>query len=183
MKPSTEPLAGAPQPGRPAGPAQWLGQFLLYGLFALVIGVFSQWPPYYPLGADQALIKVSVARLGQPVGECRRLTDEELAELPPNMRDPIRCPRERSPLSMEVHINDALALQRVAEPGGLSKDGATAIYERLVVSAGEQRIKVRFNDDIRPGAPVYEHESSVTLVPGQVLVIDFDAEKGGIVLQ
>ncbi|MBB5215020.1 hypothetical protein [Parapusillimonas granuli] len=182
MKSSTDPIVAATPQSRPAGPVRWLGQFLLYGLFALVIGVFTQWPPYHPIGEDEALIKVSVARLGQPVGECRRLSDEELAKLPPNMRDPIRCPRERSPLSMEVHVNGARMLQRVAEPGGLSKDGAAAIYERLVVSAGKQRISVRFNDDVRPGARVYEHDANVTLVPGQVLVIDFDAEKGGIVL-
>lgn len=168
---------------KPGGPIRWLGQLLLYGLFALIIGVFSQWPPYHPIAADEALIKVSVARLGQPVGECRRLTEAELAELPPNMRDPVRCPRERSPLNMEVHLNDVQVLKRVAEPGGLSRDGAAAIYERLVVPAGEHHIHVRFNDDVRPGATTYEHESSVTLVPGQVLVIDFDAEKDGIVLQ
>jgi len=183
MKSSIDPIVAATQRGRPAGPVQWLGQFLLYGLFALLIGVFTQWPPYHPLGENQALIKVSVARLGQPVGECRRLTDEELAELPPNMRDPVRCPRERSPLSMEVHINGSRMLERVAQPSGLSRDGAAAIYERLVVSAGEQHINVRFNEDVRPGARVYEHEASVALAPGQVLVIDFDAERGGIVLQ
>lgn len=183
MKPSDEPLGPAPLRRRPAGPVQWLGQFLLYGVFALFIGVFSHWPPYHPLGADQALIKVSVARLGQPVGECRRLTEAELAQLPPNMRDPVRCPRERSPLSMEVEVNGAEMLKRVVDPGGLSKDGAAAIYERLVVPAGEQHVKVRFSDDVRPGAPVYERDASVTLVPGQVLVIDFDAEEGGIVLR
>lgn len=183
MKSSTESIVIGTTRNNPAGPVQWLGQFLLYGLFALVIGVFTQWPPYHPIGANEAMIKVSVARLGQPVGECRRLSDEELAALPPNMRDPVQCPRERSPLSMEVTINGTEVLKRVAEPGGLSKDGSTAIYERLVVPTGEQRISVRFSDDVRPGAPIYEHEASVTLVPGQVLVIDFDADKGGIVLQ
>lgn len=183
MKSSTEPIVIDTQRNNPAGPIQWLGQFLLYGLFALFIGVFAQWPPYHPLEADQAMIKVSVARLGQPVGECRRLSDEELEALPPNMRDPVQCPRERSPLSMEVSINGTEVLKRVAEPGGLSKDGSTAIYERLVVPAGEQRISVRFSDDVRPSARVYEHEASVVLVPGQVLVIDFDADQDGIVLQ
>ncbi|MFA7667892.1 MAG: hypothetical protein WCX93_00940 [Burkholderiaceae bacterium] len=183
MKSSTEPIKASTLRSGSAGPAKWLGQFFLYGLFALFIAVFAHWPPYHPIGEGEALIKVSVARLGQPVGECRRLTEEELAELPPNMRDPVRCPRERSPLSMEVHVNDARMLERVAQPGGLSKDGAAAIYERLVVPAGEHRISVRFNDDVRPGAKVYEHESSVALVPGQVLVIDFDADNDGIVLQ
>lgn len=170
------------QPLRPR-PSQWLGQFLLYGLFAVFIGVFSHWPTYHPLAADQAVIKVSIARLGQPVGECRRLTEEELAALPPNMRDPLRCPRERSPLSIEMHLNDTPALVRTVEPGGLSRDGAAAIYERLVVPAGEQHLKVRFSDDIRPGAKVYQHAADVSLLPGQVLVIDFDADEDEIVLR
>lgn len=167
----------------PVRPTQWLGQLALYGLFALTIGIFTQWPTYHPIGEDQAVIKVSVARLGEPVGECRRLTDEELAKLPPNMRDPIDCPRERSPLTIEVDLNGSRVLQRVAEPAGLSRDGAAAIYERLVVPAGEQRINVRFNNDIRPGAPTYEHQATVALAPGQVLVIDFDPDKNGIVLK
>lgn len=183
MKSSTEPIVAQARHSQPTGPVQWVGQFLLYGVFALTIGVFAQWPLYHPLGEDQAMIKVSVARLGQPVGECRRLSDEELAKLPPNMRDPVQCPRERSPLTMKVDINGTQMLKRVVKPGGLSGDGTAAIYERLVVPAGEQNISVRFNDDVRPGAQVYEKESSLSLVPGQVLVIDFDPEKGGIVLK
>jgi hypothetical protein len=156
---------------------------LLYGLFALAIGVFSQWPTYHPLRADQALIKLSVTRVGKPVGECRRRSAEELAKLPPNMRAPEECPRERSPVTVEVDIGGANVLKRVAPPTGLSKDGASSIYERLVVPAGEQRIAVRLSDDARPGATAYRREASVKLAPGQVLVIDFDAEKGGITLQ
>ena len=38
-------------------------------------------------------------------------------------------------------------------------------------------------DDVRPGAVTYHRQASVNLVPGQVLVVDFDAEKGGITLQ
>ena len=40
-------------------PLAWFGQALLYGLFALFIGVFSSWPTYRHLPPDQALIKVS----------------------------------------------------------------------------------------------------------------------------
>ena len=182
----TTPSRPEPREGRSTGApgaAQWAGQVLLYGLFALAIGVFSQWPPYRPIGSDQAVIKISVTRLGQPVGECRRLSPDELAKLPPNMRDPLQCPRERSPLTMEVDVGGQRVLQRVAPPSGLSKDGSASIYERLVVAAGPQRIDVHFKDDVRPGAVTYHRQASVNLVPGQVLVVDFDAEKGGITLQ
>lgn len=183
MNASTAPSAPERTTTGSYGPLQWAGQVLLYGLYALVIGVFAHWPPYHPIGPDQAVIKISVSRLGQPVGECRRLTEEELAKLPPNMRDPVQCPRERSPLTMEVDVGGTSVLKRVVQPIGLSKDGAASIYERLVVPAGRQQIDVRFNDDVRPGAQTYHRSTEVELAPGQVLVVDFDAEKGGIVFE
>ncbi len=172
-------------PRNPArlGPGAWLGQLLLYGLFALAIGVFSQWPPYRHLQPDQALIKLSFTRVGKPVGDCRTLSADELARLPPNMRAPTSCPRERSPVTVQVDLDGRTVLQRVAPPTGIAKDGAAAVYERLVVPAGEHQIAVRLSDDVRARDAAYRHESRVTLVPGQVLVIDFDAAKGGITLQ
>jgi hypothetical protein len=53
---------------------------------------------YRHLASDQALIKLSFTRVGKPVGDCRKLSAEELAKLPPNMRAPTVCPRERSPV-------------------------------------------------------------------------------------
>ena len=41
---------------RPVGALAWIGQALLYGAFALFIGVFSHWPAYRHLPADQSLI-------------------------------------------------------------------------------------------------------------------------------
>jgi hypothetical protein len=178
-----EAAARAARATPPLGPLAWIGQLLLYGLFALAIGVFSQWPPYRHLGDDQALIKLSFTRVGKPVGDCRTLSAEELARLPPNMRAPTSCPRERSPVTVEVDLDGANVLKRTAPPTGLSKDGASAVYERLVVPAGEHRIAVRLSDDVRARDAAFHHEATVKLAPGQVLVIDFDAGKGGITLQ
>ncbi|MFN0183574.1 MAG: hypothetical protein ACKVQR_07110 [Aquabacterium sp.] len=171
------------RPTAARGPMAWAGQLLLYGLFALGIGVFSQWPPYRPLAEGQALIKVSFVRVGKPVGDCRQRSAEELARLPPTMRAPEVCPRERSPVTVELDIDGRRALTRSAAPAGLSRDGASALYERLVVPAGERRIAVRLSDDQRPGAPVHRREATLRLAPGQVLVIDFDPSLGGITLQ
>ena len=165
------------------GPVAWVGQALLYGLFALVIGVFSQWPPYRHLAADQALIKVSFSHHGKPVSDCRPLTAAELAKLPPNMRAPVKCPRERSPVTVEVDLGGTRVLRAVAKPSGLSRDGASAVYRRLQVTAGEQRIAVRLKDDARSPGFDYQREQVVMLKPAQILVIDFDSEKGAITLQ
>lgn len=165
------------------GPLSWAGQALLYGAFALAIGVFSRWPIYHPIEPGQALIKLSFTRVGKPVGDCRKPTAEEQARLPPNMRAPEVCPRERSPITVQVDIDGRRALEREAAPTGLAKDGAAAVYERLTVPAGERLIAVRLSDDVRARATPFVREARVTLAPRQVIVIDFDPEKGGITLQ
>lgn len=161
----------------------WLGQGLLYALFAAVIGVFSRWPVYHPIEPGQALIKVSFTHAGKPVGECVVQSATELAKLPPNMRAPMKCPRERSPVTVELDIGGVTVLRRSAQPSGLSRDGASALYQRIVIPAGEQRIAVRLSDDARQPGFAYQREATLRLAPAQVLVIDFDAERGGITWQ
>lgn len=164
-------------------PLAWLGQVLLYGLFALLVGVFSQWPPYRHLAADQALIKLSFTHHGQVVSPCRQLTPAELAKLPPNMRAPMSCPRERAPVVVELDVDGQLAYRHSAAPSGLSKDGASSVYHRVQLAAGEHRIAVRMKDSPGPGGFDHAREATVTLAPAHILVIDFDAAKGGITLQ
>lgn len=168
---------------RPHGAAAWIGQGLLYALFALVIGVFSSWPTYRPLGSDQSLIKLSFSHTGQPVSDCRAQTPEDLAKLPPNMRAPVRCPRERSPIVVELDIDGAPAVRHTARPSGLSKDGASSVYHRLLVAAGSHRVAVRMKDDVRSKGFAHLREETVSLKPAQILVIDFDTATQKITLQ
>ncbi len=159
----------------------WTGQVALYAAFALVLGVFSRWPPYEVVPPGHAVLKVSFIHHGERAQPCRPLTAEELARLPPNMRAPTRCGRERVPVAIEVHVDGRTVYSHVAAPAGLSRDGASAAFHRLELPAGEHRITVRLRD--QPGES-YNHvrEATVRLAPAQVLVIDFDASRGGITL-
>lgn len=160
----------------------WLGQALLYGAFALFIGVFSSWPRYQALPPDQALVKVSFIHHGQRIAECRPFTAGELAKLPPNMRAPMKCERERSPVTIEVDLDGATVYRHVAAPSGLSHDGASSVYQRIAVPAGEHRIAVRLKDSASARTFTHTRDATLTLKPAQVLVIDFDSDKGGITL-
>ncbi len=159
----------------------WTGQILLYALFALVIGIFSNWPRYRALPPDQALVKVSFIHHGQRVAKCRPYTPAELAKLAPNMRTPMKCGRERFPVTIEVDLDGTTVYRHVAAPSGLSSDGASSVYHRLQVPAGEHRIAVRLKDSAGTSF-THTREATLTLKPAQVLVIDFDEQKGGITL-
>lgn len=155
----------------------WLGQGALYAAFAGVIAVFSGWPPYRHLDAGDALVKLSFSHHGQRLAACHTRTAEELAKLPPNMRAAQSCPRERAPVSVAIDIDGRTAWQHVAPPAGLRRDGASAVYHRVVLPAGEHHIAVRVKDSPGDRPFDYQREGRLTLVPAQVLVIDFDGER------
>ncbi|HOB03073.1 hypothetical protein [Casimicrobium huifangae] len=159
------------------------GQIFFYGLFIAFIGVFSRWPSYQALAPDRALVKLSFSHHGKPVSDCHQTSAAELAKLPPNMRAPVRCPRERSPVTVELDVDGALAYRHVALPSGISRDGAASVYHRLEVPAGQHRLQVRLADDARVSGFAHVRDATVTLAPTQILVIDFDSAKGGITLQ
>ncbi len=157
-----------------------LAQALFFGLFGLVIGVFSHWPVYQALAPGLAVVKVSFTHHGKPVSECRQVSVAELARLPPNMRAPVQCPRERSPVRIEVDVDGQPAYRHAAMPSGLSRDGASAVYRRIELAAGPHLITVRMNDDARQSGFTHMRADTVVLRPAQILVIDFDPEAGGV---
>jgi hypothetical protein len=159
------------------------GQAVLYVLFGAAIGYFSTHPRYRHLPEDQALLKLSFSHPGQLKAECRRRTPEELAKLPPNMRAPMECSRERSPVTVELALDGNVIARRVVPPAGLSKDGASTVYARFPLPAGEHRLSVKLNDSVREAGFNYTRDEQVRLVPGQIVVVDFNAEKGGIVIR
>ena len=160
----------------------WLGQAVLYAALAAVILIFTRWPIYQNLAPDSALIKISISHQGKLLGDCVELTPDQLAKLPPNMRAPKSCPRERSPLIVEVDVDGKLAHHQVSKPSGLSGDGAAVVYRRLEVPAGTHEIVVRMKDDARSEGFDYTRTETVTLAPAEILVVDFDAAERRIIL-
>jgi hypothetical protein len=159
------------------------GQVVLYALFAATIGFFSSYPRYQHLPPDQALLKLSFSHPGQLVSECRRRTQEELAALAPNMRNSLDCPRRRSPVTVELALDGSELARREISPAGLSRDGPSTVYARFPVPAGSHRLSVKLNDSVREPGFKYTRSEDLDIRPGQVVVVDFNAEKGGIVVQ
>jgi hypothetical protein len=148
-------------------------QFIAYAVFAATVGILSVWPEYQLLPPRQAVVSLTISHAGQRIGECRKLTQEELNELPPNMRKPSECPRERHPVMVELRADGGVLYRVTSPPSGLWSDGKATVYRRLQVSAGQHDLFVGMNDS---GGKGFDFEASVTrqLSPGQNLVIDFN---------
>jgi hypothetical protein len=164
-------------------PVRWITQAILYGLFAVAVGVFSAWPSFRQLAPDQALLRLSLLHPGAFLHDCRTRSAEELAKLPAHMRTAEDCPRERSPVHVKVMLDDVGLVDEHFAPSGLARDGAAAAYRRIAIPAGPHRLRVAVNDDARHADRFQTAEQTVQLVPGQVVLIDFDPRRGGVVIR
>jgi hypothetical protein len=165
-----------------ARPLAYVGQGAAYLLLALGIGYFSDRPAYTHFPPEMALIKLSFAH-GAKKEECRRRTPEELASLPPNMRRPLACSRERLPVTVELLLDGAPLYRAVLPPTGLAGDGPSRAYQRFAVPAGRHELVARLRDTGRSEGFDYERTAVLELAPAQSLAIDFRAEMGGFVLR
>lgn len=158
---------------------RYLGQVFVLAIGAAIVAYFSVQPSYDAFPSDRAQIKLSFAHVGKPKGECRRLTREELAALPPNMRKPTQCPRERVPLVLELEVDGTILFADTLSPTGVASDLPARVYEKIEVSPGSHRVVARLRDSARTDGFDYVREAEIELAPRDILVIDFMAHRGG----
>lgn len=151
-------------------------EILMYTVFAVVVGALSVWPPYQLVDEDRAIISLVFSHAGERITECRILSQEELNKLPPNMRKPSDCPRERHPVRVELRSGTNTLYADTMLPSGIWADGKASVYQRIEVAAGEHNIFVGMNDS--GGSENFDSSNSATVVlhPGRNLVIQFDEE-------
>jgi len=154
-------------------------QIFNYTLFMTVVWYFSINPQYHQLEEDQAVITLSFTHATKLREACRRLTQQELMALPQNMRLPMDCPRERSPLTFALSLDDKILAQATVEPLGFYKDQGVNLFQRIKVKTGEHKLYIWLNDDVNVSKPTYQYEQTITLKAEQQLLIDFNAGSGG----
>lgn len=157
---------------------RYVAQLVLYVPLLALIGYFSTKPAFEILPNDQALVLLSFSHAGARKGECRQRTPEELAKLAPNMRAAQDCPRERTPVTVELELDGQLLYHVEAPPAGLKQDGASTVYRRTAVAAGQHRLVARLRDQAAGGFG-YVKEETIDIPAGASLVIDFHASQGG----
>jgi hypothetical protein len=157
-------------------------QLVLYVPLMALIGYFSTAPRFSALQEGEALVRLSFIHAAERKEKCRERSPEELAKLAPNMRAALDCPRERSPLLVELEIDGKTVLRREVQPSGLRRDGNATVYHRLPLPAGTHRVVARLRDRAK-GEFNYSKEQTVELAPGRALLIDFVVDKGGFVFR
>jgi len=160
---------------------RYTAQLILYGAFVVTIGYASIRPSHTHISNDSAVIKLTINHAGQRIEPCHQRSEEELAKLAPNMRVKEVCPRERSPVKLELLVDGKSLYSATLAPGGLSRDGNSNAYQRFVVPAGKHTLLARLNDDVNVKGFNYEKEQDITLSPLQIFVIDFRTDSEGFI--
>jgi hypothetical protein len=152
-------------------------QILAYTMFISLIGVFTSQPELRFLESDEALLSLSFTHAAQRIGECVRLSQEELLALPPNMRSPDMCPRERHPMRIEIIVDGETLLQNTLAPSGLWHDGKASVYQRFRIKSGDHKVTVRMNDSGDMDGFDFERTVKLQVTAGQNIVVFFDPDK------
>ena len=157
-------------------------QLALYAPLMALLAYFSTEPRFSAIAPGEALVRVSFIHATQRKEACRERSAAELAKLAPNMRASLDCPRERSPLLVELELDGRVVLRREVQPSGLRRDGNAVIYQRFALPAGRHRVAARLRDRGEGGFN-YVREETLELAAGRILLIDFNASQGGFVFR
>jgi len=159
------------------------GQFIVIAALFASVAALADWPIYRQTPRGSAIVILTFVHGADRRAECRRLTPEEIAKLPLNMRRVQDCPRGRRPVYVELDIGSEVAYRASLAPTGIAGDGPSRVYQRFVLPAGQYEVAVRMRDTARSEGFDYERKEKVTLKPDQMFVIDFRAEPAGFLFR
>jgi len=160
---------------------RYLLQAINYTVFMALIWYFATSPSIRILEEDEAMITIAFAHAGESREPCRRLSQEELAKLPPNMRKPEDCPRERSPVIIQALLDGNTLINETLQPPGMFKDGGVNVYFSGKIPAGSHHFEIRMDDSVRKEGFDYTFEQDINIKPAQILLVNFDSQKGFVI--
>ena len=121
-------------------------------------------------GSDAAVLRLAWSARPERIEECRQRSDEELANLPQHMRQPLACEGTTAEYRLRVRIDGSLVTDRIVHGGGLRRDRRLYVFEEVALPPGEAEIDIRFDrvESAQPANPAdaaddgrLEHHESV----------------------
>ena len=153
---------------------RYLGQAVLYALFFLPLAYFSHAPVYRNVEEGVAVLKIAVRHAGEVIGECTAVAGGGSGMRPSTMTQSVEiCPRERSPLQLELIVDGETLYSAQVQPSGLHSDGISSMYRRFEIPAGPHHLQIKMNDDVKVEGYNWQLQQDIDLQPAQVMVASF----------
>jgi hypothetical protein len=160
-----------------------LGQFVVIAALFAGVAWLSDQPTYRQIPEGTGVMMLSFVHSADRRGECRRLSPEEIAKLPPNMRRVQDCPRVRRPIYVELDLDGRNVYRASLPPTGIAGDGPSRVYQRFVLPARKYDIAVRMRDTARAEGFDHERHDKIDFAPDQLFVIDYRPESGEFIFR
>jgi len=162
-------------------PLRFLLQGINYSVFMGLVWYFASSPSVRLIGDDEGMITMAFAHAGQLREPCRMLSQEELNKLPPNMRKIDDCPRERSPVTIEVKLDGKPVYNESLQPPGLFGDGGVDVFYSAKFPVGDHILSLKMNDSVRVEGFNHHFEQQVSIEPARILLVSFRNNQGFVI--
>ena len=162
-------------------PIRYLLQAFNYTVFMGLIWYFASAPSFQVLEDNQSVITMAFSHTGKLREPCRSLSQEELNKLPPNMRKLDDCPRERSPVLIEMKLDGEVLYDVELAPQGLFGDGGVNVYFSKKIPAGDHLFEIKMDDSVRIDGFEHHFEKVIRIEASRILLVEFIDEGGFLV--
>ncbi|HEY9506333.1 MAG TPA: hypothetical protein VIQ27_10200 [Gemmatimonadales bacterium] len=162
--------------------------------------------PWTPVPGPEAMVRLSWRARGERLEVCRQLSAEELAELPPHMRQEQVCEGTTAEYRLRVEVDGEERVDQLVQGSGEVQVRPLYVYRELVLPPGEHTVRVEVERAARHSAGDAEDEDEkaeetgsrrraeaavprqlrlerrLNLRPREVVLITYDAERRDLVL-
>jgi hypothetical protein len=145
-------------------------QIGFYACVGIFIGYFSVAPGYQYADGQSSVLKLVVRHSGFLLGECRVVSQQELMELPPNMRKPQDCPRGKAPMSVSLLVENEVFYDGIIKPSGIHSDGVLALYQQFNIPPGHVSVRLAIESG-KQDPQLFKREIDVR--PSDVLLLEY----------
>lgn len=140
---------------------------------SLVFGFLTDNPKYKVLDQDETEFKLVIRHSGLLLGECRVMSQEEIANTPPNMRRPTECPRQKAPLKVELEIDDQLYFEQTVIPSGIQDDGIVAMFEKMNINGGPHQFQLKVKHQMNDGEKSEMLTRTLDVDTGSIVIAEY----------
>ncbi len=176
--------------------ARWIRA--LPGAAVALVGLAAVlWASHAPVrihDSNDALLRLAWSARPERAETCRQLSDDELAKVPPHMRQPVVCVGAAARYRLTVTLDRRLVADEVVHAGGLRQDRWLYVFKELRVPASAADVEIRFErvpegTSPAPGRqpasadgaggeaipPVLVAAGRLDFVPGTVTLVTYDS--------
>lgn len=136
--------------------------------------------------SDDGLVRLSWRAVGERIEKCRVPSEEELAALPPHMRQKEICEGHLAPFALEVRLDGEPVVDREVRPAGARQDRPTYVFDEIPVAPGSHDLEVVFavaEGDLASLAAPLRLRTRVEIPARGVVLVTRDDASGELVLR